>query len=110
MATGFMKQLRITARKHDVICCPVSDPRELELTDAGLLEVEDPETGALMLLDTASSTLRERFKKAAADETQERTALLRKTKTDILSLSTDRPFIDDIRSLFQKRQRRASRG
>ena len=42
MDQDYLRELRVTARKHDVICCPLSDPREFDLVDAGLLEVQDP--------------------------------------------------------------------
>ena len=28
MDHGYEQELRVTARQHDVICCPISDPRE----------------------------------------------------------------------------------
>ncbi|MBI2437877.1 MAG: DUF58 domain-containing protein, partial [Lentisphaerae bacterium] len=52
MTAGYENELRVTARHHDLIACPIADPRELCLPDAGLLEVLNPETGELLLVDT----------------------------------------------------------
>jgi len=104
------KQLRVMARKHDVICCPISDPRELDLVDVGLIEVQDPETGDLVLLDTASHPLRQAFAEQAAKRCSELKELFRKVKVDSMFLSTARPFVDEVRRLFRVRQVRARYG
>ncbi len=109
MDRGYEPQLRITARKHDVICCPVSDPREHDLPNVGLVEVEDPETHRLMLLDTGSASLRQTFRDQATLHNDGTSAMLRRLKIDTIRLSTDRPFVDDVRKLFRRRQLRASR-
>jgi len=110
MDENYVKELRVTSRKHDVICCPISDPREMELLDAGLVEIQDPESGDLMLLDTTSRTVRELFKKKREIEQREFRDMLRRYKIDTIFLSTDRPYIDDVRNMFRQRQVRAGRG
>jgi len=110
MDNNYTQELRVTARKHDVICCPISDPREAKLVNVGLIEVQDPETGDLMLLDTSSPSLRRGFEARARHEQQELTELLRRNKVDTIHLSTDRPLVDEVRRLFRQRQIRAGRG
>ena len=110
MDQGYEKELRVLSRKHDVICCPISDPRETELVDAGLIEVEDPETGDLFLLDTGSASVRNEFKKNAEAHAKKLADMLKKLKVDTISLSTARPFVDDVRKVFRQRQVRAGRG
>ena len=110
MDRGYLKELRVTARRHDVIACPIVDPRESELPSVGLIEVQDPETGDLMLLDTGSARLRNDFRRAADSEADELRGMLKRMKIDALPLATDRPFVDDVRRLFHQRQRRAGRG
>lgn len=107
---NYLKDLRVTSKKHDVICCPISDPRELELINAGLLEIQDPETGDLMIIDTASDSTRRSFKEQAEKDTSDLDSIFKRYKIDSVCLSTGRPYIDDIRKLFHKRQIRAKRG
>jgi len=108
--TNYIRELRVTARRHDVICCPVSDPCECALPDVGLLEVQDPETGELMLLDTGSSALRRGFREQAERDQATLRDMFKKHRMDALFLSTDSPFIDEVRRLFRQRQVRAGRG
>lgn len=107
--TGFEEELRITNRKHDVVCCSIADPRERTLPDVGLIEVLDPETGELNLLDTSSKVLREAFETEAVAREQGLLTQFRRSKIDSLFLSTGRPFVDEVRHLFKTRQLRGSR-
>ena len=110
MDTGYLNELRITARRHDVICCRVFDPLESELPDVGLVELEDPETGELALVDTSSRTLRAEFARRAAAEEEELRRTFRRFSIDSLFLSTDRSFMQDIHKLFRQRESRYARG
>ena len=100
--------LRATARHHDMICVPVSDPAESELPDVGLVELEDPETGELLLVDSSSAAVRRAFAARAADEREELAKFFRKTGIDTLAISTDRPYVDGVRALFRRRARKRS--
>jgi uncharacterized protein (DUF58 family) len=106
----YEKELRVAARRHDVICCPISDPRELQLPSVGLIELEDAETGALRIVDTQSAAVRDAFAAAALSDQDALLTMLRRNKVDHIALSTDRPFADDVRQLFRKRQSRSRRG
>ena len=92
-----------------MIACPITDPRELELPDIGLVELQDPETGELVLVDTSSSRIRDAFNKKAQNEHDALKRLLNRSGVEVLSLATDRPYIDDVRKLFKQRQKRARR-
>ena len=98
--------VKATARRHDVICVTVADPAESALPNAGLVELEDPETGEIVLADTSSAAVRKAFAAAAEDEAAKRAGFFRRSGIDVLSLATDRPYIDDIRALFKRRARR----
>ena len=95
--------LRATAHHHDVVCVPVSDPAENELPDVGLVELEDPESGELMLVDTSSAKVRENFNRRAMSEHEELVNFFRKTGIDTLPIATDRPYINEVRALFKRR-------
>lgn len=98
--------LRATARHHDMICVPVSDPAEGELPDVGLVELEDSETGELMLVDTSSAKVRKAFAAKAESDREELTKFFRKTGIDTLDIATDKPYIDGVRALFKRRARK----
>ena len=104
--TDVEKLLRATSRHHDMVCVPVSDPAERELPDVGLVELEDPETGELVLVDTSSAAVRKRFAATASEENEELKRFFLKTGIDTLSIDTARPYIDEVRALFKRRARK----
>ncbi len=105
--SGYEQELRVAARRHDVICCPIRDPRETALAAAGLIEFEDAETGELSLIDTSSTALREFFEQQSTAHAQKLNLLLKKNRIDRIELSTEHSSIDDVRRLFMRRQRRS---
>ena len=102
----FEKLLRATARHHDMVCVRVGDPAERELPNVGLVELEDPETGELVLVDTSSAAVRRRFAATAQEEGEELKKFFLKTGIDTLSIDTSRPYIDEVRALFKRRARK----
>ena len=105
-AFDFEKLLRATARHHDMVCVPVSDPAERELPNVGLVELEDPETGELVLVDTSSASVRRRFAAQAEAEGEELRKFFLKTGIDTLSIDTAKPYVDEVRALFKRRARK----
>jgi len=103
---GCESLLRATARHHDLICVPVSDPAERNLPDVGLIELEDPETGELVLVDTSAKSVRRAFAEKAAAEGEELKRFFLRTGIDTLFISTDSPYIDAVRALFKRRARK----
>jgi uncharacterized protein (DUF58 family) len=104
--TGYEKELRVTARRHDVIACPISDPCEFELPDVGLIEMQDPESGELLLVDTGSASVRKAFASRANEDHEKLMRFFKRTGIDTISLSTGRPYIDDVRALFRRRAKK----
>ena len=102
-AAAYEKLLRVVARRHDVIAIPVSDPAENELPLAGLAELEDPETGELLLVDTADAKVRAAFAEAARKEVEDRDRFFARNGIDNVPVATDRPYIQSVRALFKRR-------
>ena len=103
---GYEKLLRVVARRHDVVCVTVSDPAERELPVAGLAELEDPETGELVLVDTSDRRVRKAFAERAAEEDEALLRFFSKSGIDHISLATDKPYVNAVRALFKRRARK----
>ncbi len=105
-AAGYERELRVTARHHDIVACPIDDPCERDLPDVGLVELQDPETGELLLVDTGSSAVRAAFHEQAAAERERLVRFFNRTGIDFISASTAKPYIDEVRALFRRRARK----
>jgi uncharacterized protein (DUF58 family) len=100
------RPLRRLAARHQVLAIEIIDPRELDLPDVGLVEMADPETGAVHEI-VLSRRVRERYATAAADQRERTRAALRRCGAHHLVLRTDRDWIADV-ARFALRQRRAA--
>ncbi|MGN6333790.1 MAG: DUF58 domain-containing protein [Motilibacteraceae bacterium] len=100
--------LRRLAVRHDVLAVEVSDPREHELPDVGLLSLVDPETGRRREVWTGSRKLRERYAAAAAEQRAARAEVLRRTGAHHVALRTDRDWVRDLARSVLARNRTAS--
>lgn len=101
-----VRELGLTNVRHDVICLHLHDPRESELPDAGLVTIEDAETGELLELDTGRQSVRERFAGANADRLLELNSALNRTGVDTLQLKTTEPFAPVLQRFFEIRRGR----
>jgi uncharacterized protein (DUF58 family) len=102
----FIAELGLTNIRHDVVCLHLHDPREAELPDAGLVTIEDAETGELLEIDSTRSSVRERFAATNAERLGELDAALNRTGVDTLRLNTAEPFAPALQRFFEIRRGR----
>ena len=105
----FSHALSSANRRHDVVAVRVTDPRESEFVDSGMINLQDAETGERRLVDTSSTALRE----ALADDAQRRDAALsrslRSSGIDLVTIDASRPVVDPLLEFFRMRERRIRR-
>lgn len=99
----FEKPLGVLARRHDLIAVTVSDPREYLLPNVGLLELQDAETGATLIVDTGSREARNRYEYLAREKEEQLRSLFRSSGVDHFQLFTDRDYVLDLVKFFRKR-------
>jgi uncharacterized protein (DUF58 family) len=103
--SGFGRDLAALSRRHDVVGFRLTDPAEHSLPRAGLLEVRDPETGEVGLLDLADDEVRRAIAQRAAGREAAVARALRRAGVDQLPLSTDRPYAGELAAFFARRAR-----
>jgi uncharacterized protein (DUF58 family) len=103
---NFLTQLGMTNMRHDVVCLHLHDPRENTLPQAGLLTIEDAETGELLELDSKSGAVRARFAALNAERLAELDRRLIRTGVDTLRLNTAEPFAPALQRFFEIRRGR----
>ncbi|MGB0760952.1 MAG: DUF58 domain-containing protein [Rubripirellula sp.] len=101
---GFEKTLRVTRKKHDVIPVMVSDQRELELPNVGLLRLRDPESGRMVTVDTASRRHRAAFQKLQVAEAEKRDAVFRRLKMNPIRVATGEDYVEPLKRFFHRRE------
>ena len=101
-----VQELGLTNTRHDVVCLHLHDPRESTLPDAGLVTIEDAETGELLELDSARNSVREKFSSVNAKRLAELDRALIRTGVDTLRLTTTEPFAPVLQRFFEIRRGR----
>ena len=95
--------LKIASSRHDIIALKVSDPREKEMPNVGIVELQDAETARKVWVDTASQAVRDHYAKAWEErETKTRDMLLH-NRIDIADISTDSDYVAELIKLFKQR-------
>ncbi len=98
--------LGIAARRHDLVAVTITDPAEGELPDAGLVEFEDAESGALVTVDTGDRRLRESFREHARRRAEGRDRLLASLGIDAIAVDTREDFTPKLHRFFRLRAQR----
>ncbi|MFM9958010.1 MAG: DUF58 domain-containing protein [Phycisphaerales bacterium] len=102
----FETNLKLLARRHDVICCSIDDPRERTLPRAGLVELEDAETGERFTVDTSSGSVRRAYEAMGLRRREHLRVQFRRMGIDHVEASTDRPYVQSLIELFRRREGR----
>lgn len=100
------RELRIAAARHDLILVLVRDPRETDLPDVGLIEIEDPETGEETIFDTSD---REAVAQLIALQRKNDESLLKTCRVlgiDMIKLTAGESVVKPVCQLFSERERR----
>jgi uncharacterized protein (DUF58 family) len=100
---GLLGQL---ARRHDVVAIQVVDRREFELPAAGMIYVEDAETGEVIFVDSDDPGFQRRLRAAAVERQAALGADLRSAGLDLFTVSTDEDLVRALFRIAQLRRRR----
>ncbi len=109
LATGWEPALRRLAAAHDVIAIAVDDPRERRLPEAGWIELEDAETGARAVVNTADRMVRIALSQEYDRRRSERNRILSSLGVDTVALDTAEDYGRPLRSAFARRAKRLRR-
>jgi uncharacterized protein (DUF58 family) len=102
----FEQKLRLANYRHDVFAGILTDQRERELPNVGLVDLEDPETGRRLVIDTTTASARKRYQQLAAAQRERLASLFTRCKVDAVYLDTGRSYLDAIVSFFRQARRR----
>ncbi len=95
--------LKIAAGKHDVVAIRLSDLRERELPNVGLIEMRDAESGRTVWVDTSSRKVRDSYAEAWDKRHSDTDQLLRRYKVDNIDIDTADNYVTQLIKLFKQR-------
>jgi len=106
LAEDYKKRLRIAARRHDLVAVSITDPREHELPNAGLIDLEDAETGEIVTVDAGSPGVRKQYEALGRKRDAELRELFRSMSVDHIRIVTGRDYVRDLIGFFRAREGR----
>jgi uncharacterized protein (DUF58 family) len=106
LADGYEKALAVAGRRHDTVAIWMSDPREHQLPAVGCLELEDAETGEHVTVDVSDPVFRAAFEADVAEKLTARERQFRKSRVDVVEITTDHPYADRLMRFFRQRAKR----
>lgn len=101
-----MQEIGITNARHDLVCVHLLDPRERQLPRAGLVTLEDAETGELLEIDSARAPVREAYARQNTGRIAALDQALRQASVHTLRLTAGEPFAATLQQFFETRHRR----
>ena len=102
--TGYDNDLKVIGKKHDVIGIKVYDKMDMQLPDAGLLQVEDAETGQTKWIDSSSEVVRYNYQQYFFQQTDTCKKYFRSAGADLLHVRTDEDYVKILQKFFLKRK------
>jgi uncharacterized protein (DUF58 family) len=106
LAGDLRRPLKVANRRHDLIGVVLEDPREMELTDVGLLALEDPESGEVAVVDTSDKRVQAAFRRQQGESRIARDRFLRSLDVDAIRVRTDRSYTEALLRFFRQREHR----
>lgn len=106
MDSGYEKILRIVGKRHDLIGMVLSDKREDEIPEMGLVKFSDAETGTERWIDTGDKQTRFLFKKMRERNRQSLQSLFLSSRLDSVEIDTGQNYIKPLVRFFRMREKR----
>ena len=106
LSSGYRRAFQVAGKRFDIIAVDISDPREIELPSIGYVEFEDAETGKHVEINTGFFPAMKAYKELMGKKEIEKEKIFQSTGIDVIKVSTDKPYIDEIINLFRNREKR----
>jgi uncharacterized protein (DUF58 family) len=103
---GWQRSLSLLNRRHELIGIRIWDRREVELPNAGLIVVQDAETGEQLYVDTSNPNFRRRFLEAAERREATLKTHLQRAGVDLFALSTEEDLVGAIVRMAATRKKK----
>ena len=99
----YKQNLKIAAGPHDITGIRVYDKREEEIPNLGMVEMEDEETGELVLVNTASKSVRQNYSKYYHEKVDYFKDTFTKSGSGTIDCRVDESYVKKLLGYFKRR-------
>lgn len=103
LAEDYERTLKITGRRHDLTGIRVFDPREEEIPNLGIVQVQDGESGKRVTVDTSSRAVRRNYSNYYRDRVNYFEESFRRSGSGNLSTRVDESYVSKLLGYFKRR-------
>ena len=101
---GFDDDLKVIAKRHDVIGLRVYDKMDMQLPEAGLLQLQDAETKKTKWVDSSNAMVRYNYQQHFMKQSDSCKTYFRKAGAELLHIRTDEDYVKILQQFFIKRK------
>ncbi|GAA3572584.1 DUF58 domain-containing protein [Snuella lapsa] len=103
IADDYSQTMKIVAGKHDVTGIRIYDKREEEIPNLGMVQMQDEETGELMLVNTASKKVRRNYSKFYHEKVDYYKESFNKSGAGTIDCRVDESYVKKLLGYFKQR-------
>jgi uncharacterized protein (DUF58 family) len=106
MAEAFERDLQIANKRHDLVALHIIDPLEERLPSVGLLELEDLESGEIVMVDTSVNEVVNSITENAFTQRAKLEKFFKSIGVDFIDIYTDQSYVKPLTRFFRMRAKR----
>ncbi len=103
IADNYRDTLKIAARKHDVTGIRIYDKAEEKIPNLGMIQMQDQETGELLLVNTGSKSVRSQYHAYHRERVDYFIESFTKSGSGALSCRVDESYVKKLLGYFKRR-------
>ncbi len=103
IADGYHDTMKIAAKRHDITGIRIYDRREEEIPSLGVVQMEDEETGELLLVNTTSKTVRANYSKYYRARVDYFKESFTRSGAGAIDVRTDDSYVKKLLGYFKRR-------
>ena len=100
---GYKDTLKIVSGKHDVTGIRVYDKREEEIPNVGMVQMQDEETGELLLVNTGAKAVRNNYSNYHKERVAYFQESFTKSGAGAISCRVDESYVKKLLGYFKRR-------
>lgn len=100
---GYEQTMKIAANKHDITGIRIYDQREESIPSLGIVQMEDEETGELVLVNTSSKKVRNNYGKYYKERVDYFKEAFKRSGAGVIDVRTDESYVKKLLGYFKRR-------
>ena len=103
MTDDYDQTMKIAANKHDITGIRIFDSREEEIPSLGMIQVEDEESGELLLVNTSSKKVRRNYHTYYQGRVNYFHETFKRSGAGVIDVRTDQSYVKKLLGYFKRR-------